>query len=377
MINGILSMQRIYNYGSWLQSYALKNIIESIDPSSVQFVDYRVNKPITAHGKGYIKYLIKRGINAGVEVATSNRLFASLTRSGEVNRVYNFKHSYQPALFGADRMRKNYTPTLDNLIIGSDEVFNCIQSNPRVGYSCELFGVNSPAKQKVSYAASFGNTTLEKIRAYGKEAEMTDWLNGLDRISVRDRNSFEIVKELTGKTPEIHLDPVLMYDFSKELSEEFEPLQDKYIIIYTYANRLQSNEMQYIKDYARSHGLKIVGINAYYDILDRMVYDSPLNVLKWFKHAECIVTDTFHGTIFSVINHKPFASIIRTSENGSYGNQEKLFDLLNRISLTDHIVKAPEQIEAILDSSVNYEETDAIIAKEREHTREYLTKILK
>lgn len=62
----------------------------------------------------------------------------------------------------------NYNPELDCLVIGSDEVFNCIQKNSNVGYSPELFGKDNRAKKLITYAASFGNTTLEKLDRYGK-----------------------------------------------------------------------------------------------------------------------------------------------------------------------------------------------------------------
>ena len=71
-----------------------------------------------------------------------------------------------PLLGIADEM--NYNPTVDCLVIGSDEVFNCIQKNSNVGYSPELFGKNNHAKKLITYAASFGNTTLEKLEKYKK-----------------------------------------------------------------------------------------------------------------------------------------------------------------------------------------------------------------
>ncbi len=293
--------------------------------------------------------------------------------------MYRFESEYQKQLFGAKGLKKNYTPQLDHLIIGSDEVFNCLQDNPRVGYSKELFGANSHAKSVVSYAASFGNTTLEKIQQYGKETEIASWLSAFDNISVRDRNSFEVVKKLTGREAEIHLDPVLMYDFTAEMSSvnSFMMPNEKYMIVYTYANRLTEDEIKFIKEYAKAQKLKIVGINAYYDFFDEWVHDHPLNVLHWFNHAECIVTDTFHGTIFSVINHKRFATIIRQSKNGSYGNHEKLYDLLERISLTERIVNKPEQIGKLLETDIDFCVTDAIIRKEREHTYDYLKMVLR
>ena len=112
----------------------------------------------------------------------------------------------------------NYQADVDLLVIGSDEVFNCLQSNPEVGYSLELFGKNSRAGKVVTYAASFGNTTLKRLEEFGKAQEVGECLKQLDEISVRDQNSFALVETLSGRTPEKHLDPVFLYDYTEEIA---------------------------------------------------------------------------------------------------------------------------------------------------------------
>ena len=82
----------------------------------------------------------------------------------------------------------NYNPTLDCLVIGSDEVFNCIQKNSNVGYSLELFGKDNHAKRLLTYAASFGNTTLEKLKKYKKTEEVGALLKKFDAISEIGQN---------------------------------------------------------------------------------------------------------------------------------------------------------------------------------------------
>ena len=82
----------------------------------------------------------------------------------------HFAKKYMPLLGVTTEM--NYNPVLDCLVIGSDEVFNCIQKNSNVGYSPELFGKDNHAKRLMTYAASFGNTTLEKLERYGKKTRL-------------------------------------------------------------------------------------------------------------------------------------------------------------------------------------------------------------
>ena len=115
-----------------------------------------------------------------------------------VHKFYITANFLNQLLLGiADEM--NYNPTVDCLVIGSDEVFNCIQKNSNVGYSPELFGKNNHAKKLITYAASFGNTTLVKLEKYKKTDEVGALLNKFDAISVRDANSGAIVEQLTGK----------------------------------------------------------------------------------------------------------------------------------------------------------------------------------
>lgn len=72
----------------------------------------------------------------------------------------------------------NLDPDIDLLVIGSDEVFNCVQDNANVGFTPALFGDGSRCRRKVTYAASFGNTTLDKLDRYGKRdvvARLPQW----------------------------------------------------------------------------------------------------------------------------------------------------------------------------------------------------------
>lgn len=76
-------------------------------------------------------------------------------------------------------------PDTDVLVIGSDEVFNCVQSNPDVGCSMELFGKDSRAKKIISYAASFGNTGIKELKRFDVQDEIAELLKKFTAISVR------------------------------------------------------------------------------------------------------------------------------------------------------------------------------------------------
>mgnify|MGYP003282293879 CR=1 FL=1 len=368
---GIMSMQRIANYGSFLQAYALKQLIEEFG-DCVEFVDYHIGAPVideNADSKNKFVRKLKKGWEAlQYKAPLSHKL-------SFIRYKQTFSQKYMPLLGISDEM--NYNPSLDCLIIGSDEVFNCIQKNSNVGYSTELFGKNNRADRLLSYAASFGNTTLEKLEKYNKANEVGDLLKKFNALSVRDENSGYIVEQLTDRKPVYNLDPVLIYDYMNccDKIPQIEA-KEKYLILYAYAGRISEDESEWITAYAKKKNLKIYAIGGIQEGADRFIDCSPFEVLAYFRNAEEVITDTFHGSIFSIITHRPFTTLVRVSTGNSYGNEEKLRDLLNRLGLTERLTTKVEDTQRINQVSIDYNEVDSVIQKQRNMAKEYLKKNL-
>ena len=361
---GILSMQRIKNYGSILQAYALKKIIEELG-NEVEFVDYHVGEPVIIDDEK------KKNDKIGKALQTLEGDAPFFQKIQYINHKRNFGKKYYKLLNLTEE--PNYNPQLDVLVIGSDEVFNCIQANRNVGYSLELFGKDNNAKKVITYAASFGNTTIEKLKKYHKENEIADLLKNMNAISVRDENSGKIIKELTNKDVTFNLDPVLAYDYINKCNKIPEiSIKEKYLIVYAYSNRISDEESKYIKEYAKKRDLKVYAIGGAQKCADKFIDCSPFEVLAYFKNAEMVITDTFHGSIFSIINHKKFVTIVRKSVGTAYGNEEKLTDLLEKLNLKQRIMYDMEEIEEKLAENIDYNKTDKIIFDERKKTVQYL-----
>ena len=365
---GIMSMQRIANYGSFLQAYALKQLIEELG-HKVEFVDYHVGAPVITENADS-KNKVVRKIEKGLETFRYRAPLAH--KLSFIRYKQSFAQKYMPLLGITDEM--NYNPTVDCLVIGSDEVFNCIQKNSNVGYSPELFGKNNHAKKLITYAASFGNTTLEK---YQKAGEVGSLLKEFDAISVRDANSGSIVEQLTGEKTVYNLDPVLTYDYMNccDRIPQIEATE-KYLILYAYAGRISNEEADWIAEYAKKKNLKVYAIGGIQKCADRFVDCSPFEVLGYFRNSEEVITDTFHGSIFSVITHRPFTTLIRKSVGNSYGNEEKLSDLLNRLGLTERMTTKIEDTENINEKAIDYAKVDEQLKAHREVAKEYLRKNL-
>lgn len=365
---GIMSMQRIINYGSFLQAYALKAMLEE-QGHDVQFVDYHVGVPLVKKPSSQHRGIIgkvRKGVEAlGYDAPLRQKLQFIRYKKEFASRYHNILGLTQESI---------YTPELDVLIIGSDEVFNCVQANPNVGYSPELFGANNRAKRLITYAASFGNTTIEKLQQYGKANEVGNLLKKFDTISVRDSNTEQIVNALSGKTVEQHFDPVLAYDCLGKCERIPKiKVKEKYLILYAYSGRISQKESEWISAYAKKKGLKIYAIGGVQKCADRYIDCSPFEVISYFMNAEEVITDTFHGTIFSVITKRQFATIVRKSTGDSYGNEEKITDLLIRLGLEDRCVYHMDEIPELLNKDIEYKSIEGVIEQARADAQKYLS----
>ena len=354
-------MQRIFNYGSFLQAYSLKRIIENLG-YNVHFIDYHPGNTILSKGESIGKI---------TKVLKTMRLQASFKEKLKyINYKRNYAKKYFP-LLGINEQRNYTTKDLETLVIGSDEVFNCVQSNPNVGFSPDLFGANAKSKKLISYAASFGNTTLDKLNDHHLSNKISKWLERFNAISVRDNNSSNIVMNLTGIEPSINLDPVLIYFNDKVLYSHVKKIdvKNRYLILYGYNGRFSVSECKSIRKFADEHNLKILCIGGVQHCCDKFIDCSPFEVLSYFKSAEFIITDTFHGTIMSVINNKKFVTLVR---NMGYGNFQKLDDLLNRLNLNERKLDMLDNLELRLKREIDYDSVNRKLNDERSKAINYL-----
>lgn len=140
------------------------------------------------------------------------------------------------------------------------------------------------------------------------------------------------------------------------------------MLIYTYPNRINSkNEIKAIKAYAHKHNLKIISITHYLDWVDEVAIASPFEVLAYFRDANCVATDTFHGTIMSIKYNKQFATIVREMNNN------KLTGLLSQFHLRDKEVKDIKTLEKILDSQIDFSKINELIVAEQAKSVKYLS----
>lgn len=365
---GILSMQRIKNWGSFLQAFALKGTIEELG-HECSFLDIKQNvgladSEVLSNDKSRPLFLIR--LSNLFSYILKGQLLSCL-RGKAYQKKFNQKYNEEfLPLLGIDKDSYECDKAFDLVVIGSDEVFNCTQTKSYWGRTLHLFGEGIEAKKIITYAGSFGKTTLDSLEDCNLTDQISNALKNISNISVRDENSYSIIENLTDKKPVMSIDPAMIFDFSPFLPENM-PIKD-YLIVYTYQGRITDPDtIKTIKDYAVSKNKKIVSLYCYYSWCDySLVADTPFQLLAYFANADYVVTDTFHGSVFSMIYKRNFCTILRET------NTQKIDFLLNQFKQRSRIVKAPSDIKSLLDQGVDYSETNKILTDEAMKAKDYL-----
>jgi len=365
----IISMQRVVNYGSFMQAYALKKVVESLGhrvtfcdfkPGSPRHLGEKVKKMRMTDRLARVPYIL-----ASPKKYVEERLFRRKLRQCYKSRAWN-KLGIAPEM--------NYDYACDLMIIGSDEVFNYTQ-NHAFGYVPTLFGHGIQADSIISYAASAGYASVKDVEADNMGAEISAGFARFDYLGVRDQNTYEMVARYAKQTPTYVIDPTFLYDFEKEIPVA--PIAQGYVLVYAYDGRLDAPaDVENILTFAKSKGLRVVSVGFYHHWCEENLVVTPFELLSIFRHATYIVTDTFHGTIFSIKNHKSFVSLIR-GENRWGSNSSKLGFLLHQLGLEGRINKDLGQLASHLDEAIDYETVYQLLGTLREASMHFLDKALK
>lgn len=366
---GILTMHRVVNYGSFMQAYALKKVLESYG-HKVDFRDFRPGQP-KHHGIKVAKPGVLRKI-ARIPAAI-------LDLQGSIRKVQFrkellsvFERHCWPILNVPQA--SNYSLSADAIVIGSDEVFNYTQ-NHAFGYVPCLFGHGINAKKIISYAASAGYANADDVDSDGMAEELGEGFRRFSSISVRDQNSVSLVERCIGRSPALVIDPTLLYDFDKEIPSE-PVVRGKYLLVYAYEGRMESeSEIKAVRDFANKMGLKILSVGFYHAWCDQNIVVTPFELLRVFKDAEFVVTDTFHGSIFAMKTQRSFATLVR--ESSSWGsNSNKVEYLLRQFGMDSRIVADLSGLGSVLKTPVPYDEFASRHAHLRRQSLDFLESAL-
>jgi hypothetical protein len=237
----------------------------------------------------------------------------------------------------------------DLIAVGSDEVWNL--SHPWLGKVPIFFGDQLKPKRLVSYAASFGNYPA----ANGLPAEWVQRLRRFDYLSVRDKNSFDLVEREVGRTPTFVLDPCLLAETLQDPPRGTS--EPPYVLV--YGNRFVPELVKATQDWARARSLRIISIGYRNDWTDHSVITAgPHDFLRMMNQAAAVVTTYFHGCVFSLRCQRPFVAQLSPYRANKVGG------LLSAVKATHRVFDPaiPRQLDTLLTTPIEPEVLAAISA---------------
>lgn len=322
---GILTFHRAVNYGAVLQTYALCKAIEKLG-GNPEVIDYRCKMIEDFYYKPFSKdYSIKMNIK--------NLLFYGKQRKRNT-AFKGFRNDLIPlskdSYYNSSEMEAT-EKLYDAFVVGSDQVWNykCIG-----GDSTFLLDFVKSGKKKNSYAASLGKMTSEEL----DRMKFPKYLSDYNQISVREKDGFDIVKKNCSNEVEINLDPTLLLEMEEwnKIAEYDE--KEKFVLVYSV--NLPKKVIEIGRRVAYEKGLKLMVVtleNKYSPMKneENQSFCSPQKLLGYFANAEYVVTNSFHGTVFSIINQREFITI----KNDKAGlDNSRLETLLESLDLESRLV---------------------------------------
>lgn len=193
---------------------------------------------------------------------------------------------------------------LDRIVIGSDTVWDIMSEYFQE--SREIFWMEGTSQLPIiTYAASAANSSYEKLDElmYPQKA-----IESYQAVSVRDQYTYDYVRRSTSKIPMIVCDPTLLQDKMYYVEKSNKIDSERYLLLYLFDEPNKDVQFQ-IKDFVAKHDLKIkalVCLGKRISFADEWIESTIENFLSYFNQADFIVTNTFHGTVFSVIFNKQF-----------------------------------------------------------------------
>jgi len=223
----------------------------------------------------------------------------------------------------------------DAYIVGSDQVWN-----PRLAGDDINWFLSFTDKKKIAYAASFGLSVLPKQYL----AKYKEQIKHLDSISVREESAAKLIQDMGISKPQVVLDPVFLLTKEQWLKLAVQPKQQKYILCYYMPGfaPVEKKIKTLAKFYAQKYNYSILNVgkkeySRFFFWEDNLRAIGPAEFLGLIANAEMVITNSFHGTAFSVLFDKKFISVINTAL-GKKDLSSRIVDLLGSIKHTSSLL---------------------------------------
>lgn len=370
---GIITLNGYFNYGNRLQNYALQETIKSYGFLVETIVIHKIKtvklKEVSLEGARTYLISIKKWIK-NPRYHKRQTLFMNFTRRYIDEVIYeNSKDEKSKDEKSVDGNSKDEISKdeifleLDNnydfFVCGSDQVWNPYYMEDRKVFFLSF----TKNHKKIAYAPSFGVSRIPK-------KYMNDYKEGLSSfksLSAREEIGAKIIYKIIGKEASVVIDPTLLLT-KKEwihiaVPSVYKP-KGKYLLTYFLGEK--SDEMkEYIHMIAKVYRLNIINLA---DVKERKGYvTGPLEFIDFIKDASILFTDSYHGSIFSILLETPFVVMERKGEK--YSMNSRLETLLKTFHLESRRYEQMCKEQLFVG---HYEGLDDILEKERKKALDYL-----
>lgn len=365
---GILTFQYAINYGAVMQMHSLYSTLECLghDVSIINYIpnNYKRNGlHDILNNIGIKNHNLITSIKRGIDF-----LFNNTSLCCEFDRFVLKNHNVTKQV-GSENI-KNLLSEFDEIIVGSDQVWNPYNQKDGI-YFLNMDIKNEPIK--ISYAADSADDSVksENIKT------LNSALNDFYKISVRNKHTQDFVEKVTGISPQIVADPVILSDFSEFCSNDSSK-KEKYALVYILGKEIPGGHEEVIEEIKQKYGkIKIYhvvmlkqGNFAIINNADKLFYHcSPEEWVNLIYNAEFVYTDSFHCILFAMKFHKSFlayyAESIRAPRLKALQQQ---YELGSRIVSSVSDMKYNKSLEFELD----FNKIDSIFDRQRNEGIQFL-----
>lgn len=384
---GIVSCYFHPNYGSMLQAYATQRILQEWNvPCENIRVDGLQKEIEKSKTKFYLKQIANPQILTGTVLRILKRKFYSKMKHKTLGKNLTLRkacfdqfkdaHFILSPKFLTKQELSDYCHKYACVLIGSDQLW--LPSNIDADYYT-LSWVPDDVN-KVAYATSFGTSFLPKPL----QEKAKNFLSRFQYISVRETSGKKMIQEYAGLDVPVVCDPTLLFtaeDWS-ELQTPDPIVSGPYILCYFLGNNTQ--DRAFAKRLRSVSGYKIVGllhldeyIKADEGYADETPYNiGPAELLNLIKYASYIVTDSFHGSVFSILYRKTFFTSRRVRKSGILCTNTRIDSLFDLVGITGRLIDGSEDVQECIAKTIDYDAVHSHLTEVRAFGREYLKKAI-
>lgn len=359
---GMLTLPFNNNYGGYLQAYALMTVLKGMG-HDVELIYRKHNyRPLFLRIKYFIKTLVKCLLGQKHELLIMDQE-KELRYKGKDLMPFVDKYIAPKTrpLFSTEQLRKECKGKYDAIVVGSDQVWRPDYVSNIENFFLDF--IDNPQILKFSYAASFG--TSSPIYSDKEKRICGDLIKKFNAVSVRERSGVDVVCNLgwfNGRA-EVVLDPTMLLDL-KNYEQFIIPSNENYVVAYILD--MDEDKECGVRDIARELALPMKNLS-----LSGKQLPSMETWLSCLYNSKFIVTDSFHGAVFSILFNRNFIV---------YANQERgvdrFFSLLKTFNIENRMILDKNGIWELLHKKIDWEIVNERLEINKMHSMSFLRKVL-